>query len=123
MRAPQAIDSCPIPPPQLNRAMHDDATTAAPKVIGEAKNYDELLALLKRRRDQLHVSLETVDALSGLPSGYSAAPTKIRALGPVSLPLLLGALALRLLVAVDPEQYERIRKRLNSPPEAIRAYR
>jgi hypothetical protein len=98
------------------------AATAAPTVIGEARNYDELLALLKRRRDQLRVSLEVIDAISGFPHGYAAklfAPTKIRTLGQISLPLVLGTLGVKLLVAIDQEAYERVKKRLNFPPEAL----
>jgi hypothetical protein len=97
--------------------MQDDAiaATAAPNVIGEARNYDELLDLLKLRRDQLDVSLEVVDAVAGLAQRYAAklmSPTKIRTLGSVSMGLVLGALGLKLLVAIDQEQYERVRDRL-----------
>ena len=91
------------------------AATAAPHVIGEARNYDELLDLLKRRRDQLGVSLEVVETVAGLTQRYVGklfSPTKIKAIGPISMGPLLGALCLKLLVAIDQEQYERLKSRL-----------
>jgi hypothetical protein len=37
-----------------------------------ATNYTQLLDAIRRRKDELNVSFEILDAVSGLQSGYSA---------------------------------------------------
>jgi hypothetical protein len=38
----------------------------------ECRSYSELLNCIRRRNDELNVSFEILDAVSGLQSGYSA---------------------------------------------------
>jgi hypothetical protein len=38
----------------------------------ECRSYSELLNCIRRRKDELNVSFEILDAVSGLQSGYSA---------------------------------------------------
>jgi hypothetical protein len=70
---------------------------------------EELRALICDRRDELDVSHETLDFISGLQPGYVSkllAPDPIRNFGPESLRALLGALALKIVkieIAEDPE--------------------
>lgn len=58
---------------------------------------------------------QAIDELAGLPSGYTSklvCKPPMRRLGHLSLGLLLGALGLKMTLAEDPEQTERIRTRL-----------
>jgi hypothetical protein len=91
-------------------------------------NYTQLLDAIRRRKDELNVSFEILDAVSGLQSGYSAkllSPRPVKRLGEVSLAALLGALGLRLVVRPDPDALSRVRSRLvprqASPIHRVRA--
>src|ERR1700704_3558888 len=91
-------------------------------------SYAELIAALRARVVELGTTGETVDEVSGLPARYTAKllalPVPVKALGPVSLAPLLGALGLKLIVAEDTEALEKIRHRLeprktNNPTNAF----
>ncbi|MCA1414472.1 hypothetical protein I6F30_25450 [Bradyrhizobium sp. NBAIM20] len=72
----------------------------------------ELIAALRDRRDELNISHETIDSISGMQSGYTSkllAPKPIKNLGPVSFSSLLGALGLAVLVVEDPQAAARVR--------------
>ncbi len=78
--------------------------------IDEARSIqglEELAAVMRDRRRQLGWSQIELDARSGLPDGYTAkleaivtnpAASNARGLGRLSLPLMLGALELELVV-------------------------
>jgi hypothetical protein len=78
-------------------------------------DYQGLIAVLRERAEQLDVSNETLDGVTGLASGYTG---KImgrkghKPLGRLSLGLMLQALGLKLAVLEDPEQLARMRPRL-----------
>lgn len=83
--------------------------------LGTARNYQELHALIRARVGSLGVTFETVDAIAGLPSRYATkllSPVPMKAIGKISLGPLLGALGLKLIVAVDDEALARITGRL-----------
>jgi hypothetical protein len=74
----------------------------------------DLVEALRQRRDELDISHETIDEISGLQSGYSGkllAPRAPRNLSYNSLGLILGALGVGLEVVEDPEQIARVAKR------------
>jgi hypothetical protein len=79
-------------------------------------SYAELIAALRARVVELGTTGEVVDEVSGLPARYTAKllalPVPVKALGPISLAPLLGALGLKLIVAEDTEALEKIRHRL-----------
>jgi hypothetical protein len=54
------------------RNLMDDIPTAAPTdlLLGEARDYDQLLDALRKRLHQLGTAMERVDDLAGLPSRY-----------------------------------------------------
>lgn len=84
-------------------------------VLGEAREYHELIAVLRKWMDGLGSTMEVVDEVAGLPTRYTSkifAPIAIKTLGKVSLGATLGALGLKLLVAIDDEQLARIKHRL-----------
>ena len=61
------------------------------------------------------MSRETIDSVAGLTPGHASkmlSPTGIKKIGAKSLPLLLGALELKLLVIKDAEALARISSRL-----------
>ena len=56
--------------------------------IAVVQSYDELIRALRKRADELKITRETIDAVTGLQGGYSAkllASVPIRMLGRVSL--------------------------------------
>jgi hypothetical protein len=89
--------------------------TAAASIIGEARAYDELIELFRQRCAELGTSMETIDTIAGTSSRYVSkllCSTPIKNLGPTSMGLLLGALAVKLVLVVDAPQLERIKSRL-----------
>ncbi|WGR91851.1 hypothetical protein MTX26_15935 [Bradyrhizobium sp. ISRA443] len=85
-----------------------------PKVVSTCA---ELVQLLRERRNELDITHETIDDISGLQSGYTGkllSPVPIKQLGAVSLGAMLGALALKIVrieLVEDPEQADRMRPR------------
>jgi hypothetical protein len=74
-------------------------------VLAEVRDYAELHEALRARVEQLSVSRQELDRLTGLQSGYCSkllAPTRIKNVGAQSLGPLLCVLGLKLLVAEDP---------------------
>ena len=63
----------------------------------------------------MRITNETIDEMAGLQPGYTSKQVcrpAMRRLGHVSLGLVLGGLGLKLTISEDPEQVERIRRRL-----------
>lgn len=85
-----------------------------PRLIGSR---EQLLQVVRDRRDELDVPHEVLDAITGLQSGYVSkllADPPVRGFGEMSLKALLDALGLRIAFAVimeDSEQAERMRGR------------
>ena len=80
-------------------------------IIGEAHDHDSLVAVLRQRKDQLHLSDLMLDDLAGFTQGHAGkllGPARTKTLGRVSLSAMLGALGLRLLVVVDSETAQRV---------------
>jgi hypothetical protein len=84
------------------------------RIIAEARTYEELIESLRKwALDGLRMTYGSVEELSGLPSGYAAkifAPVPFRRAGPALLSCLLGALGLKICLAIDTEQLERIKR-------------
>jgi hypothetical protein len=74
----------------------------------------ELLDAIRRRRDELNISHETIDALAGFPSGYTGkllAPIPVRGVSHMSLGGVLGALAMGLVPVEDSGQRAKVEGR------------
>ena len=74
-------------------------------------SYEDLLAVLRARADEIGATRLQVDAASGLPDGYAGkllGPSKIRCLGEKSLGPVLGALGLKLVAVADDESLNRV---------------
>jgi hypothetical protein len=96
-----------------------DAPTG-PRVLGTATDYGTLIGLLRARADELAVSRQCLDHVSGLQDGYSAkllSAIPKKALGRTSLCLLLSALAVKLAVVEDSDQLAAISGRLEKRDE------
>lgn len=97
------------------------------------RSMPDLIQALRNRRDELQLTHETIDDISGLQAGYTSkllAPKPIKNLGPMSFECILGALGLAVVVVEDPEQIARIewqwtkrrrpkRKMLALPPPSM----
>jgi hypothetical protein len=82
--------------------------------LAQVTDYDGMIAALRARMYELGVTNETVDAITGLQSGYVGkllAPTRIKNLGPTSFGLMLQSLGLKLIVVEDAENSEKMRPR------------
>ena len=80
---------------------------------------DDLRQLFRQRVAYLGISLETLDAIAGLPTRYSSkllALEPSRAMGPISFEALLGALGLMLVALEDAEALRRVQHRLAAAP-------
>ena len=83
--------------------------------LATVRSYEELHAVMRARADELAVTRETIDAVAGLQPGYAGkvlAPKPIKRLGPVTLPLMLGALGLALVVVEDESALVKVKPRL-----------
>ena len=78
------------------------------------KDYADLLALLRARRDELGVSSTTIDEVSGLCSGYSSkllCDPPLKRAGIFLFWPLLEALGLRCVIEIDPDAVARLAHR------------
>jgi len=77
------------------------------------RSMPELIQALRDRARELQITHETIDAVSGLQSGYTGkllAPKPIKNLGPMSFESILGALGLAVVVVEDPAQVAKVSK-------------
>jgi hypothetical protein len=102
------------------------ASVVASPALGVCRTSDDLRAILRARFTELGISYETVDAIAGLPTRYTAKilgmqPTK--SFGAISLDGMLGASGLMLIAVADEAALERVRNRLepSSVPHCGRA--
>jgi hypothetical protein len=90
--------------------------------LAEIHEFHELVAALKARMHELNITMDTLDAIAGLPCRFSAkilAKKPLKGLGPISLGAIIGALGLKLIVVEDEEALSLVRSRLTkrkSPP-------
>ena len=76
----------------------------------------------RARIRELNISYATVDAISGLPDGYTAklmSPKPMKGLGEKAIEGLNGALGIGFAVAVDADQVQRVRGRWTPRKRAI----
>jgi hypothetical protein len=93
---------------------HRKSTMPALPDVPMIHSMEELLAALRARRDELQLTHERVDDISGLPSGYFGklmTDPPIRNLGWLSFGLALDALGVALVMVENPEQIKRVANR------------
>ena len=91
------------------------ARVTAPRKLGQARDYRQLILILRQRVDELRTTYEELDRVAGLPSRYTGkllGPNGRRSLGSISLGPLLAVLGVELVVQENLDNYERIRSRL-----------
>ena len=82
--------------------------------IAEFSSYNELRAALNAARDRRDISFETLDAISGAPSGYFSkllGQRPVRRLGLSSLEWAFGGLGIRGVIIDDPEALRKVQGR------------
>jgi hypothetical protein len=83
------------------------------RALAEIHDYAGLVRALRARAEELDVSRETLDAVSGLQAGYSGKLlAQVKGVGRVSLGPLLGAMGCALVLVEDPEALAKVRPRL-----------
>ena len=108
--APEVLPAAPVNSP----SSPDPVPAAVPRVITTP---DELLDMLRQRRDELGLTHETIDHIAGWASGYCSkvlSPEPLKGLGGKGLGLVLDALALgiaRIEFVEDPALADRMRRR------------
>jgi len=78
--------------------------------IAVVSDYDGLIAAFRARADELKVTRETLDSVTGLQSGYAGkllAPVPMKSLGRVSLGPMLQAMGLAIVLVEDPDALRR----------------
>jgi hypothetical protein len=93
-----------------------------PEPLAIVTSYAGFIDALRARCDQLQISRETLDHVSGLTARYSAKvlvrpqpQQSMRTLGHLSFDLIIPALGLKLAVLEDETMMPRLRKRLGHP--------
>jgi len=107
----------PAAKPEPAAAIVPAVANPHPPVVGRAiASYEDVISVFRDRCDELEVSRNEIDHLSGLATGYasvllskSTTPRKI--FGPLSLGRILDALGLRLLVIENSELTARTLRR------------
>jgi hypothetical protein len=87
---------------------------ASPTVARMISSYDELIAAIRDRVDEMDISRHELDFLAGLATGHSGkllGPKRVKAFGKVTLGPTLGAIGCKLLLVEDAEQTAKIRAR------------
>jgi hypothetical protein len=82
----------------------------------------EIVEAYRARIRELGISFATVDAISGLPDGYTAklmSPTPMKRLGEKAIEGLNGALGIGFVVVVDPVQLQKVSGRWTRRKRAI----
>ncbi len=90
-------------------------TADAVHPIAVVTDCTELVVALRQQIAELDVSMETVDAVAGLPLRYTSkllCRSQMKSIGRTSLGPLLGALGLRIALIPDHEALDRVRTRL-----------
>ena len=93
------------------------AESKGPRVIADVSSYEQMLAALRSRVNELQINGERFDEYSGLPRGYLSkliGAKPVRRLGMTSFAPVLAGLGLRLLVIEDNAATERLKAKL--PP-------
>jgi hypothetical protein len=88
-----------------------------PRVIADVSSYEQMLAALRSRFNELQINGENFDEYSGLPRGYLSkliGAKPVRRLGMISFAPVLAGLGLRVLLVVDEEATRRLKDHL--PP-------
>jgi hypothetical protein len=96
------------------------------ETVAICHDFNQLLEAIRARRDALLITHHTIDALSGLPDGYTSkllCDPPMKHLGSISLGLVLGVLGLRLVVEIDDEALAKIESRLTRRKRPIRPKR
>jgi len=86
----------------------------APRVVGVATNYLELIQSFRARLAELEISYETLDEIAGWTTRYGSkllASEPSRNLGPIALDAMLGATGLKIALIEDRERLESSRRR------------
>ena len=95
-------------------ADHCKSTMPVPPDVHLIRGMQDLLDTIRARRDEVGISLETMDHVAGFVSGYSAkllAPVAIKNLGWMSFGAALGSLGIALVAVLDEEQIKRVSPR------------
>jgi hypothetical protein len=96
------------------------------RILGEVADYSSFLRAVRARVAELDITHETLDAVSGLQSGYTSkllASPPIRRMGPLTIFLMLQSLGMTLLLAEDKSALNVLNGRLvpRRTPRVIRA--
>jgi hypothetical protein len=79
------------------------------------RSRDDLVAIVRRRQEELGVACLTVDEVAGLASGHFAKLTsQVKGFGFLSMFLVLEALGLRIRIEEDPEAKSKLASRWSS---------
>jgi hypothetical protein len=86
-----------------------------PRVIAAVADYGALLRVVRDRVAELGITHETLDAVSGLQSGYASkllCNPPMRRMGPIALFLVVQSLGMSLVLAEDPVGLRSLQHRL-----------
>lgn len=94
-----------------------------PRVLADVNSYEQLLAALRLRVDELQIAGAAFDSFAGLPIGYLSkltGPKPVRRLGMTSFGPTLAGLGLRVWLVEDPEGTARLKRLKPRNPSYVR---
>lgn len=84
------------------------------RLIGFANDYDGVVSLFRERATELGLTMAFIDEIAGFQTGYAGkllGPAQVKALGRMSLGVMLEVLGLKIAVVEDADTLARMRER------------
>jgi hypothetical protein len=101
-------------------AIGETAPAAISVPSGSLFSEDELLGALRARRDELNISSETIDSISGLAAGHAAKLLSGHcSMGAMAFWIMLETLGLGIALIPDPAGLERLKRYANWRPRKV----
>jgi hypothetical protein len=98
----------------IEPGMETPSETSAPRVIGRAQTYDEVVDIFRRRQDELGLSNEVAEQLGGLTSGHVdklLGPTRSKTMGAFTIDVLMEVFAVDFVMVESAEKLARMESR------------
>jgi hypothetical protein len=86
-------------------------------ILGEVRSYEDLHRIMRERANELKLSRNSIDAISGLQPGYAAkllSPRPIKKLGALSMSLVLPVLGIKVVVMLDEQKTRDLQGRITN---------
>ena len=125
-KKPQPSKAVAIKPAPVAPAIVPPSIKISGRVLAKFSDYDGMWGAFRNRLDEMGITREELDHLSGMQPGYSGklcGPRQVKKFGKHSLGCTLGATATYLVLVEDPEQTAKIMARCKKRVRPLRPER